>query len=108
MAPTNKKTGQLYRQTDCKFTERTVSRILLAQDGLFLRYAPFDIKQIVQYRDATISLWSLEDVTFVLKHRRLAQYGKAVNESLEDEEIPVIIFRQFENLLKKDLLKYYY
>lgn len=69
--------------------------VLLAENGMFCRYAPVDAQRVIEYAYAAVSLRMVELVALVLKYCRLAQHGKAMGESFRDEKLPVIVFCQF-------------
>ena len=47
---------------------------------------PVNAKRIIQDTDAAICLWMIELITFVLEDGCLREDGKAVGETLGDEE----------------------
>ena len=69
--------------------------VLLAENGMFCRYAPVDAQRVIEYAYTAVSLRMVELVALVLKYCRLAQHGKAMGESFRDEKLPVIVFCQF-------------
>ena len=70
-------------------------RVLVAQDGVLRWDAPVDTERTVQNADAAVGFRMVEVVALVLEHSRLAQYREAVREAAWDEELPMVVFRQF-------------
>ena len=69
--------------------------VLLAENGALGRYAPVNAQALVKDADAPVRFRVIELVALVLEHRRLAQHGETVGEALRDEELPVVVLRQF-------------
>ena len=70
--------------------------VLLAQDCLLCRNSPVDAEALVCYGDAAVGFRMVELIALVLEDGSLAQYGETVGEAFRDEELPVIIFREFD------------
>lgn len=70
--------------------------VFVAQEGLVGGDAPVDAEGLVQYADASVCLWGVEVVAFVLEDGCLAEDGKAVGEAFGHEELPVVVFGEFD------------
>lgn len=77
-----------------------VPEVLVGQYGLVGRDSPVDSQAFIQNRNATIRLWVVELIAFVLEDRGLGQDGKAVGKALGNEELPVVVLRE----LHRDVL----
>ena len=69
--------------------------VFFAQDGLLRRDSPVDAEALVCYGDAVVGLRMVELIAFVLEDGCLAQYGETVGEAFRNEELAVIVFREF-------------
>ena len=70
--------------------------VFVAQEGFVGRDAPVDAEAAVQDADASVGLWGVEVVAFVLEDRCLAEDGKAVGETFGYEELAVVLFGEFD------------
>ena len=70
--------------------------VFVAQEGFVGGDAPVDAEGFVQYADASVGLWGVEVVAFVLEDCRLAEDGKAVSKAFGHEELPVVVFGEFD------------
>lgn len=70
-------------------------RVLLAQYCVLCRYLPVDTQAVVKDTDAAVRLGMVELIALVLEHRRLAQHGKTVRKAFRNEELSVVVLRQF-------------
>ena len=71
-------------------------QIFIAQNRFVGRDAPVDAEAAVQDADASVSLWGVEVVAFVLEDGCLAQNCKAVGEAFGDEALAVVLFGEFD------------
>ena len=61
--------------------------VLIAEVGLFCWNAPVYAKAVIKDTDASICLWMIELIAFILEHGGLAQYGEAVSEATGYKEL---------------------
>ena len=85
----------LVREWRFKVFEERVFGILVAQNRLIDRDAPVDAETAVQDADASVCLWGVEVIAFVLEDCCLAEDGKAVGEAFRHEELTVVVFGEF-------------
>lgn len=64
--------------------------VFLGKDDFVGRYLPVDAKAVVENRDASFGLWSIEVVALVLADGGLAEDGKAVGKATGDEDLTVV------------------
>ena len=76
--------------------EQRVTGVLVTQEGFVGGNAPVYAEAAVQYADASVGLWGVEVVAFVLEDRCLAEDGKAVGEAFGHEELAVVLFGEFD------------
>ena len=70
--------------------------VFVAQESLVGWYSPVDAEGFVQDADASVGLWGVEVVAFVLEDCCLAEDGKAVGEAFGHEELAVVVFGEFD------------
>ena len=87
--------GKLDLKRTLELAEPRVLEVLVGQNGLRGGDSPVDSEALVQNAYATVSFRVVELVTFVLEDGALAQDSKAVRKAFGDEELPVVVFRQF-------------
>ena len=71
-------------------------RVLLAQDGLLCGDAPVDAEAEVCDGDAAVGFGVVELIALVLEDGCLAQHGETMCEALRDEELPMVVFCEFD------------
>ena len=71
-------------------------RVLLAQDGLLCGNSPVDAEAEVCDGDAAVGFGVVELIALVLEDGCLAQHGETMCEALRDEELPMVVFREFD------------
>jgi len=69
--------------------------VFLAQDGLQRVNAPVNAERSVEYGYSSVGLRSIIVVAFVLKHGNIAQNSKAMGKAARNEELAVVVLRQF-------------
>ncbi len=70
-------------------------QILFGQDSFRGVNQPVYSKRFILYRDSAVGFRVVIVVAFVLEHRNVAEDGKSVGESAGDEELAVIVLREF-------------
>ena len=61
--------------------------VLIREVGFLCRDSPINAKAVIKDTDASICLWMIELIAFILEHGGLAQYGKAMSETFGNEEL---------------------
>ena len=69
--------------------------VFFAQDGFLGGDSPVDAEAEVCYGDAAVGFRMVELIALVLEDGCLAQYGETVSEAFRDEELPMVVFREF-------------
>ena len=87
--------GKLALKRTLELAEPRVLEVLVRQYGLVGGDSPVDSEALVQNAYAAVGFGVVEFVTFVLEDGALAQYCEAVRKAFGDEELPVVVFRQF-------------
>ena len=74
-------------------------RVFLTQQRLLCRYLPVYTEAIIKDAYASIGLWVIEFIAFILEYSRLAQHGKAMGKAFGDEELPVVLLCQLHGYM---------
>ena len=87
--------GKLDLKRTLELGKPRVPEVLVRQYGLVGGDSPVDSEALVQNAYAPVGFGMVELVTFVLEDGALAQHCEAVRKAFGDEELPVVVFRQF-------------
>ena len=80
-----------------EIAQQRVCRVLGAQDAACRIKLPVDAERRVGNGDAAVGLGSIVVVTFVLEHGCGAEHRETVGETARDEELAVILGREFHS-----------
>ena len=87
--------GKLGLKRTLELGKPRVPEVLVRQYGLVGWDSPVYSQTLIQNAYAPVSFRVVELVAFVLEDRSLGQDGKAVGEALGNEELPVVVLREF-------------
>ena len=79
-----------------KIPQQRMFLVFIADDAQFLGDLPVDRQIGVVQHDTTVRFGMVEVIAFIGKDSLLAQHGETVRKTARDEELPFVLFAQFD------------